>query len=984
MTSFSQENTEYVANWDSADNNTLPQNSIKSIVKDNNGFIWISTENGFVRYDGKNYFVFNVHRFKGLKSDRMLYFQGSVLNDSIYLSNDKQDFFLIHNSDPKIVKNKNVPRGYIYDYLNFPNTKSYLKILYFDKGYYEIKKNVVSGYDKNKNILWTIGYPAANSTFFVFENNLYAFDNEGSCFWFDNDQIIKTKIENLVNEKAELILNLSAQQIFVRQKNNLHLLVSKNGNLSLQTVFRDFDLSNDNIVSAFFDKQNDILYLGSSTKGLLTIKKKSFKTLKGSIHDGSYYAHTAYVDDAVLTASGEIFTTSGKIKKMNWSQANDNYSILIDSKDNIWTKFNHIVYCYLKESQHTTFKRWEFGNRVTQIFESNDHNIYVGTSSESTLHSGQLFKLTETDSYFRPFMSLKFHPAFMSQDNSGICWIGSSIGFHKIDLNKKEATDIKSFENMQVRNLLVEGDKIWIATYGQGIFLYDSKTKKTIRFPLDNNKFLATSHCFVKDAKGFFWIPTNKGLFQVLRKDLLRFSLGETDAVYYHYYDRNDGFITNEFNGGCQPCGVFLKNNFIFLPSLQGNVFFDSNKIKPLIPRNKVFFKEVEIGDKMFVQKGDTLTLEPDFGRVRFFIRSPYFGHLNNQNIEVKLEGPITQNWIKLNEDNIAFTSMPPGVYTITARKLTGFDSKYVYAKKVMIIEKKFWQTTFFKLLLSSIAIALGYFILRLRVNYLKRRNIVLEKKVEERTVELNETIKVVEKTKNKLSIEIENHKKLIGSITHDIKSPLRFLALTGKLTYKNIQGKSGKEIRDDEDLHEAVKSMYTSSFQLYNFVDNLLEYTKISSNDYTTEPYFLHYVIAEKIKMFSNIADSKKILLQNAVDENLILYSHQILLSIILHNLLDNAIKNTSSGHILFAVDAKDDKICIKISDTGKGMSNEMVAFYNALLAQQTEKPKMTRIGMGFQMISELLTLMDATMEIKSHLGLGTEIQIRFENHKS
>ena len=84
------------------------------------------------------------------------------------------------------------------------------------------------------------------------------------------------------------------------------------------------------------------------------------------------------------------------------------------------------------------------------------------------------------------------------------------------------------------------------------------------------------------------------------------------------------------------------------------------------------------------------------------------------------------------------------------------------------------------------------------------------------------------------------------------------------------------------------------------------------------------------------------------------------------------------------FISDVNPEKVILKIIDTGKGMSNEMVAFYNALLAQQTEKPKMTRIGMGFQMISELLTLMDATMEIKSHLGLGTEIQIRFENHKS
>ena len=52
-----QEN--YSARWYTSDNNELPQNSIKAIVKDKHNFIWMTTENGIVKYDGNSFQVFN-------------------------------------------------------------------------------------------------------------------------------------------------------------------------------------------------------------------------------------------------------------------------------------------------------------------------------------------------------------------------------------------------------------------------------------------------------------------------------------------------------------------------------------------------------------------------------------------------------------------------------------------------------------------------------------------------------------------------------------------------------------------------------------------------------------------------------------------------------------------------------------------------------------------------------------------------------------
>lgn len=68
--------------WYSADTEHLPQNSVKSIAPDKYGFVWMTTENGLVRFDGKNFKIFNSNNINTL-SNRFLYLYGSIEKDSL-------------------------------------------------------------------------------------------------------------------------------------------------------------------------------------------------------------------------------------------------------------------------------------------------------------------------------------------------------------------------------------------------------------------------------------------------------------------------------------------------------------------------------------------------------------------------------------------------------------------------------------------------------------------------------------------------------------------------------------------------------------------------------------------------------------------------------------------------------------------------------------------------------------------------------------
>lgn len=98
--------------------NGLPQNSIKDIIKDKYGFIWLSTEEGILRYDGSNFLQYK--NFK-LSSINFGDFYGNVGKDSILIFNNSEIEGLIISKRKVEVKkiNKNaIP-------VEFHNNKRY-------------------------------------------------------------------------------------------------------------------------------------------------------------------------------------------------------------------------------------------------------------------------------------------------------------------------------------------------------------------------------------------------------------------------------------------------------------------------------------------------------------------------------------------------------------------------------------------------------------------------------------------------------------------------------------------------------------------------------------------------------------------------------------------------------------------------------------------------------------------------------------------
>lgn len=983
QSSFPQE--KYHITWYSADSNHLPQNSVKSITPDKYGFLWLSTENGIVRYDGQNFKTYNGENVKNLTANRMRVFNGSIHKDSIIIINEKGETLLIHERSVKRIPNATT----VNTAFNNIGKKTYIPYYPFlytvsDKNYafssqeniFTLKNDIITQYNRSFKPIKQFNYTYKDSSqFFAINGLLYQLGHESNYASCTANPVTYKKFDRPFSKNARIYSNTIAGQTFIYSNKSLYYIKEINGKLTTKLIFDDFDCYSNNIASVYYDTQNEIIFLGSTNKGLLIAKKKIFNHNATKYHhpsgtDDVYYALTPYTNNSVLTSTGEIFHKNGQTSIIDIGSYTDKYTLIIDNNGDVWTKEHEMLYCFKKNSNFKESVRWELKNSISTIAKGLDGHIYISIFNKGKKR-GILYKIDPSKKSAKP--ELLFEMDIACSDikiiDQNTLWAGSWDGLYKIHLKQKRIEKIKGLDKVHVRSIYApNNNETWICTYNKGMYLL--KNNKITLLPSDRKGYLLTAHCIVEDKQGFFWITSNKGIFQVKKQDLYNFAENKLKNVYYHVYDKSAGFINNEFNGGCSPCGVYLNLETIFFPSMDGVVYYKPTQIKERTPSSNIYIDEISIDGKK-QKTNSSLALNRNFERIQFFVTSPFYGNAYNQNIDTKLEGPIIQDWTPMDEDNVSFSTLPPGNYILKARKLSGFGSKYIYTSIKFCITPAFWQTKAFTIIVMILILLFAYTLFRLRIRYIKHKNIQLEKQIVLKTKQLHDIIAELRKTKDDLSTQVTNHKTLIRTITHDIKSPLNFMVITGKFLYNNIEN-------PNKTMKEDIKSIYTTSLQLYNFVDRFLEYAKeYDLNNNQSHSYNLNTLITEKITFFKNIATAGKTTLINSVDTKLMIVVNRHLLSIILHNLIDNAIKNTYEGQINIKASVKENLLNIIIEDNGYGMDTEMVKYYQDLSNGSFVEEKHN--GIGLHIVIDLLVILEGALTITSQIDKGTSITISF-----
>lgn len=235
---------------------------------------------------------------------------------------------------------------------------------------------------------------------------------------------------------------------------------------------------------------------------------------------------------------------------------------------------------------------------------------------------------------------------------------------------------------------------------------------------------------------------------------------------------------------------------------------------------------------------------------------------------------------------------------------------------------------------------------------------------------ELRASLESLEDSQRKLQTEYVHQKHLIASISHDIKSPLRFLMTT-----------TGRLARNHPDL-SMVRAISQSSYRLYHFMKNLLEYTEFRYKNSNVQFTYLdlNEMVEQKFAIFTQDAEVNANRFVNGVTPGAIIKNNQQLVSIILHNLIDNANKATNGGTVSVTHEDFREELHLIVHDTGPGMESMVSDWINSESKQLPENESASQnFGMGLLIVKEISTLIRARLLVKPNQPVGTSVHIIF-----
>lgn len=226
----------------------------------------------------------------------------------------------------------------------------------------------------------------------------------------------------------------------------------------------------------------------------------------------------------------------------------------------------------------------------------------------------------------------------------------------------------------------------------------------------------------------------------------------------------------------------------------------------------------------------------------------------------------------------------------------------------------------------------------------------------------------------NYMTEKLENleimRKSFISNVSHELRSPLT--SIRGF-----VEGILDKTIPDEKrDFYLTL--VKEEVIKLNNLINQLLELSRLEWGkiNLNLSEFKIYSVIAEELIKFEKRIEEKNIDIDIQVDEELVVKADRDLISRVIHNLLDNAIKyNKVGGKIYIYSEVANGKAYITIQDTGVGIPEKLQKliwerFYKVDESRSLENG----VGLGLSIVKEIIKLHKQNIWVESEEGIGSK----------
>jgi ligand-binding sensor domain-containing protein/signal transduction histidine kinase len=621
-------------------------------------------------------------------------------------------------------------------------------------------------------------------------------------------------------------------------------------------------------------------------------------------------------------------------------------------------------------------------------------------------------------------------------------WLGTwgkGVGYLDLDSglfygpDHPPAIPLPAIEGPITRILEDSRGTLWFASELGGLAKYDARTGVTVRFSQrqadrpEGARWLVNDsiNCLFEDSRGRIWIGSNAGGVSVLDPETLSFPdhpLLEAlrgESVVNIMEDRHGMLWLATSNGLVQFCeqtgritwygeddglhglrfgrwayaelesGDLLFGGSLGYTRVHTGVFAEPARVARSFITNwnsegtSIPLPVGNTGASLDASGCEPVRLPSTTRNLSFSYTAPCFRQPSKQHFVVMLEG-LEPGW-----------SSPTGMREATYRNLSHGTYRFRVRTSceegtwkgdetsiAFVIATPWFHQWWFRLGMAvAVLITIGGYI-QWRIRRYRKNQRILERRVFERTRELNESNALLAEQRSQIEAQhaklrriSENREKLISIFAHDVKNP--FGAIMGMA---DALSESYQDMDEGERL-TFITMMRDASHEVYELLQKLL-YWALSGDErlpFRPERLNLRETLQPAIEIYRSVATQKEQELHiQQPDRDLFYSGDPQLLTMLVRNLLNNATKFCPKrGRITLEVDATDDGICIQVKDSGKGFD---AAFLDARLGCAPGGPDFAGVegtGIGLQLCSAIVEMHGGTMVFMNQPEGGAWVKV-------